>query len=1576
MAMTRYRAGNDTTENWQEVSSYFNYTFSASTVVAAAAIYDTSGTLLFFKSNDSVIYEDYTEDLFPLNTYQPSVISSNGFITSPKLNNSDYLMTYTFPIMGNTSFFVDSATLYGFVSVVTTTTSLKNIVEDTTGLENGGLMYFIGMVNTNITNTTSTSSSAVTTTAVQKAIARATAPVADEVGVYSYLQDTSNNSENQFASGSSPNSFSKFELLLPVTGQRYIIPTQQGPLPLENTLVIYAAEMSGETGSLLKTELLNQTHVAIGYAKVDNSLVSWIVFISEPLSSVYSPVYKMRNVCIAAGFGVLGVLSVIIVFLVNKGVQPVYRLKQAAEETTKYFHEISPEDSKSPTTHNVSPFHSDPNRQIRTYINPRYQTNPPPAPSSHGENKPKVSFFSFLNFRKRQQAHQAAASSSPKSESSYFSNSSGNYERNDNELAENNNNKKITTNCSPKSYSGSSEATVIPKIPGTIPLNKASDATINRSIIEISQERNTIQPSTSPKTQNTTENINNKSAYKFNEPPPSKELLLIQQQNPNSIPNSNDNDQPNKDNDRNYKNTIERTKPNKNITHTNANTNFNHNNSRILVPPHVKIKPPKYFTDELVSLQHSFNRMADELEKQYLHLEDMVRERTKELEAAKVQAENANEAKSQFIANITHELRTPLNGILGMTAVSLTENDPEKVKQSLKVISKSGEVLLHLINDLLTFSKNQVGNVTLDQNEFVLGEIVHSLSRAYSKRATAKQNISLQYKYIPESLKNMVFLGDCGRIIHVFLNIIHNSLKFAPNDGTISINFNCLQIDNKFIDHGMNVPSEYGKQGQVDFINTVTDECGPPSKRFTNASLPPTSNSPPPSQQPSETEQDDKNSPKIMPKVSSEASETSTDIHSAKQKDNSHGLSLDTKSSNISERPSSLLATENLEIFHLHSPTGSNISQFSSPFTEFKDFNNNNNNNNNGNLLSNGHISDSASGNTNQAYKIKSHDSTNNSLNSQTPSTPGLRNKLVTFETPHSCILQFQVVDQGPGISEPILEHVFEPFVQEDQALSRKYGGAGLGLSICKQLVELMGGNIALKSIPNKGLTVTFQIPLYFTRVFAHAPDLKFTFTANSGLTKYPRQQNSLAIVQQPVTLPIDGINTSYFGEDMSHLAVQAIPPFATIQQQRGRQRQQEEEQQRLLLQQQQQDQEQKQEEQELEQIQGNNNNTQEQSEIGSSTEEGPQYFQNHQELLQPSSSLSKQSPNQQNNDQELFNEQLQNVPSLTVNVPTTQAAAPATNVSSDVHIAAASSLFTFRLKRNHTKKTQQTSSYFDHRPKSSSNNNGSNCNGPNSSSGGGGVSGGGGGIPTSEYAKAVEFFKSNQMNSPFDLPLPTSSSSASVGNRSKPGTPGSITGTLRGGTNTSGSVGSGMAHTPGVGSITTLGSAKVSSTPPATAPISPTARILVAEDNLINQDIIRRMLKLEGVKDIDMAMNGEQAVLRIEDAIRAGIHYDILFLDVQMPRMDGLQAARIIRNQLGYPYTIVALTAYADQDNARQCFDAGMDDFLEKPIMRERLREVLVQYCHADTLNDPLQPGGFDSLLHTPPPPTTTTPS
>ncbi|KAF7946987.1 uncharacterized protein EAE97_004236 [Botrytis byssoidea] len=224
-----------------------------------------------------------------------------------------------------------------------------------------------------------------------------------------------------------------------------------------------------------------------------------------------------------------------------------------------------------------------------------------------------------------------------------------------------------------------------------------------------------------------------------------------------------------------------------------------------------------WIEDELTDLTSKFNEMSDELLLQYTSLESKVAERTEQLEHSKKAAEAANESKTLFIANISHELKTPLNGILGMCAVCMGEDDLPSIKRSLKTVYKSGDLLLNLLNDLLTFSKNQIGQqLHLEEKEFRLSDVKEQIKNIFRKQVdeggitfgvhflgtestdgtqlenpTGKPLPALGPNGIGR-LKDMCLWGDQHRILQIIINLVSNSLKFTPPGGKVEVRIRCM----------------------------------------------------------------------------------------------------------------------------------------------------------------------------------------------------------------------------------------------------------------------------------------------------------------------------------------------------------------------------------------------------------------------------------------------------------------------------------------------------------------------------------------------------------------------------------------------------------------------------------------------------------------------------------------------------------------------------------------------------------------------------------------------------------------
>jgi CheY-like chemotaxis protein len=118
-------------------------------------------------------------------------------------------------------------------------------------------------------------------------------------------------------------------------------------------------------------------------------------------------------------------------------------------------------------------------------------------------------------------------------------------------------------------------------------------------------------------------------------------------------------------------------------------------------------------------------------------------------------------------------------------------------------------------------------------------------------------------------------------------------------------------------------------------------------------------------------------------------------------------------------------------------------------------------------------------------------------------------------------------------------------------------------------------------------------------------------------------------------------------------------------------------------------------------------------------------------------------------------------------------------------------------------------------------------------------------------------------------------------------------------------------------------------------------ARVLVVEDNAVNQKVALRMLERMGCR-VDVASDGRAAL-----ELLGSIPYELVLMDVQMPVMDGLEATRELRRRESGSYRhmpVVAMTAHALQTDRERCLEAGMDDYISKPVRRRDLLRVLRQ--------------------------------
>jgi PAS domain S-box-containing protein len=184
-----------------------------------------------------------------------------------------------------------------------------------------------------------------------------------------------------------------------------------------------------------------------------------------------------------------------------------------------------------------------------------------------------------------------------------------------------------------------------------------------------------------------------------------------------------------------------------------------------------------------------------------------VRRQTQEqLQEAKEAAEAASRAKSTFLANMSHEIRTPMNAILGFT--QLLQRDPSltpKQRESLNTISRSGEHLLALINDILEMSKIEAGRTTLSPVAFNLHDLIDDLALMFKIRTQEK---NLQFIVDKADDLPRIILADVGKLRQVLINLLGNAVKFTQQGGI-----------------ALRVAAEQGNSGGLRLVTEVED-CG------------------------------------------------------------------------------------------------------------------------------------------------------------------------------------------------------------------------------------------------------------------------------------------------------------------------------------------------------------------------------------------------------------------------------------------------------------------------------------------------------------------------------------------------------------------------------------------------------------------------------------------------------------------------------------------------------------------------------------------------------------------------------
>ena len=208
--------------------------------------------------------------------------------------------------------------------------------------------------------------------------------------------------------------------------------------------------------------------------------------------------------------------------------------------------------------------------------------------------------------------------------------------------------------------------------------------------------------------------------------------------------------------------------------------------------------------DELSQIVEKTNEVFRYFRNNRVELEEIVNQRTAELEEAKFSAEKASQAKSEFLSNISHEIRTPLNGIIGSCEILQSLSLSDEQKSFVETINFCSLGLMTQVNEILDYAKLESTEIKFNDADYCPKELMENLINLASAGCRLK-DVAVEGEVSP-LLPSKIY-GDYERVKQICLNIVNNAIKFTPQ-GKISISF---------------LAGEFRENGAFDLIIKVSD---------------------------------------------------------------------------------------------------------------------------------------------------------------------------------------------------------------------------------------------------------------------------------------------------------------------------------------------------------------------------------------------------------------------------------------------------------------------------------------------------------------------------------------------------------------------------------------------------------------------------------------------------------------------------------------------------------------------------------------------------------------------------------